>query len=429
MKSQWDQLRQTNQQTMTHLQSLADRQQQLTDFQVNLNQQQIVIANNYQHDFDGLQAVLHNQADLAQVAYKVGDSASRVDEIVAQYAADFKAATKLTKKDFTFLFTATALQVVRQYVFAKINQYRAGDRQTDQQAAKDAGAHDDPYNRDTRNKGYYHTTIDEIIHNPVPFDTQNGSGAFGVNLGAGKGHRFHTLGHDAMLGWIFGTANIATRTVTLSDFVSSYHVQYGHYMTGTGNLSKSQNDYFSAHADTLKVLDYGLVENAKHLTNGLLATALVAEGVHLKSDIDSRQSLGLPGLQAVDPKLAEKLSDYGLNMHNLKMFGEQAMWSVIINLLISMIHRLLYNEETDGDIELYKVRTRKIISYSNVIASASNIIYVAVASYLGDGNAINALDIGGLLVTIATVLRNGKVQRDIFEEFMANRWYNEIMSI
>lgn len=428
MKSNWNKLRQENANVVADVQQLADRQQALTDFQVNLNQQQIAIAQKYQHNFDGLQQLLNDRKDLATVAYKVGDAASRVDEIVAKYADDFKTATKLRKKDFVFLFTATALQVLRQYLFSRINNYRSSDRLDDQAAAKKEG-HGGKYDRSTRGSGYYHATVEEMLNNSVPFDTQNASALFGENLGGGWGHRFHTLGHDPILGWIFGTANIATRTVTMSDIVSSYHVRYGQYMTGNQTLSVRPGDYFAARADTYKVLKYGLVEPAKHLDNHILAKALSVEATHLLTDIDSKASLSLPGLEVISPEFAEKLSRYGLNMHNLTMVGAQAGVSVAINTLVAMIHRLMYDAATDGDERLYEVRTRKIISYSNMIASASNIVYVAVVSAFGDADAINSLDIGGLLVTIVTVLRNGKVQEDIFEEFMANRWYQDIMDL
>ena len=71
----------------------------------------------------------------------------------------------------------------------------------------------------------------------------------------------------------------------------------------------------------------------------------------------------------IDDKLASELAKYGLDMANVKTVAEQATFSMLINAIIGMIHRLFYNEEKDGDIKLYEVRTRKILSYSNLIAS------------------------------------------------------------
>ena len=55
--------------------------------------------------------------------------------------------------------------------------------------------------------------LDEIITNPVPFDAN--VGANGALSGGGKmGHRVTAIGHDPLLGLIFGTANIATNLGT-----------------------------------------------------------------------------------------------------------------------------------------------------------------------------------------------------------------------
>lgn len=42
-----------------------------------------------------------------------------------------------------------------------------------------------------------------------------GSKDFDLGIGSGFTHRAKTLGHDHILGWIFGTMNIATSTITV----------------------------------------------------------------------------------------------------------------------------------------------------------------------------------------------------------------------
>ena len=73
-----------------------------------------------------------------------------------------------------------------------------------------------------------------------------------------------------------------------------------------------------------------------------------------------------------------------------------------------MIHRLTFNPETDESESLFEMRTHKVITYSNVIASASNIIAVAIGSAIGAvtnnldlvKKSVQKADIGGLIVTI-----------------------------
>ena len=69
--------------------------------------------------------------------------------------------------------------------------------------------------------------------------------------------------------------------------------------------------------------------------------------------------------------------------------------SSLINMIVAAVHGLFYDESKYHNRDIYEVKTRKIISYSNAIASASNIIYVAVSAYLGNERALNKLDVGG----------------------------------
>ena len=62
----------------------------------------------------------------------------------------------------------------------------------------------------------------------VPFDVTCGTKGFGVGGHAeiglgGQTHRFKTLGHDPLYGWVFGTGNIMTNALTnyrMSTYVS-----------------------------------------------------------------------------------------------------------------------------------------------------------------------------------------------------------------
>lgn len=54
----------------------------------------------------------------------------------------------------------------------------------------------------------------EILTGSVPYDAiKTGAHVSGTGL-SGTTHRYRTLGHDPILGWIFGTANILTNSLT-----------------------------------------------------------------------------------------------------------------------------------------------------------------------------------------------------------------------
>ena len=283
--------------------------------------------------------------------------AKHASEIIADIDKEFENATKLSKTDIAFLFLAVGLQCCRQYLFTdfKSKDERPGDQEQaektpgketfdphDQKAREDAGLEE-------RHHKLYNPTLQEIILHPVPFDANRYNGMFEKGQEPLKGygklkHRGATIGHDPVLGLIFGTANIATSTLTTWD-MRSYHI--------LSQLGKG--DIFACNADTSKVFYY---TRKKLLNDGIegkeiVATSLIKEIIHLQSDIDSKDSLPLPMVNLIDDKLASELAKYGLDMANVKTVAEQATFSMLINAIIGMIHRLFYNEEKLSS-DLYK---------------------------------------------------------------------------
>lgn len=100
--------------------------------------------------------------------------------------------------------------------------------------------------------------------------------------------------------------------------------------------------------------------------------------------------LGLEALAIMITSQSELFKQEEVSFSDLagKMLSEWHidMWSItrgmtlatFINQLITIIHKLFYNGKSESDRELYEVRTRKIINYSNLIATSSNIAVVAI---------------------------------------------------
>lgn len=370
-----------------------------------------------------------SEADkITQESYRVADLAKNADAIIKNLDAEFESQTKLTKKDVAFLFFATALQCIRQYFLTDFK-----ERMGDQEAADNTFGKDkfDPHDLDKRKEaGYevrhhklYKPTLEEIILHPVPFDTTKGSKQF-ENLnpfpGTGKvGHRAGAIGHDPILGWIFGTANIATSTLTGWN-MQSFHISS---KTGVGG-----GDFLKYHADTAKVLSYTFEKLVNEGIKGkvLIGASLIKEGIHLASDVNTKNSLPFPILSTYDPQMASELASYGLDMANIITVGKQATLAIAINTLVAMIHRMTFDTENDGNHNLYEVRTRKIITYSNVIASTSNVLAVGIAAGIGTATdneelvrkSLRKLDIGGLLVTVYRLINDTRFIQDLKQEFI-----------
>lgn len=331
---------------------------------------------------------------------RVGDILNRTPEILEDLDRQFEKETGLTKTDTAFLFVAVGLQILRQYL---ITQFPT--RMDDQKSAQNTVGHIKEHSN--RKHRYYNPSFEEVMSNPVPFDANiNSNGA--LKGGYRHGHRITAIGHDPILGLIFGTANIATSTLTTNTF-QSYHIF-------TDSVLKK--DYFKCKAQTSLVIG----KTADKLLNGgaegkkIVAASLIKEIIHLKSDINTKNSLPLPLISAVNPKLTSDLADYGIDMSNVVNVCKQAAYAVLINTIIAMIHALFFDGNTVMDKKLYEVRTRKILSYSDFIASSANVAVVAITRDL------SKLDIGGIAVAIYRLITDDKFIRGVKEEFIFNNY-------
>jgi hypothetical protein len=362
-----------------------------------------------------------NMRVIAKDAERVSIIAKDVHIIITDIDKQFASATKLNKVDISFLFLAVALQVIRQYFLTNFK-----ERVDDQTAAKQTKGHKEEHSN--RSHQWYHPSLEEIISNPVPFDTTFGSPDFDLNMGGGFNHRSSTLGHDPILGWIFGTMNIATSTVTLWTF-NSYHVK-----TGFDSLNRAK-DKITNKANTGKIVEVSIERLLHEGMEGkiIIGSSLIKEAIHLKSDVNTKVSLPIPIVSTISPVLAKKLADYGLDMANVNTIVSQAVLAALINTFIAMIHGLFKKENENWN--LYEVKTRKILSYSNIIASVSNIIAVAIVSAIGVGTSnpemvkkgLSYLDIGGCLVTIYRIVTDYNFIKQIKQEFLEKEFYNIVM--
>jgi hypothetical protein len=305
--------------------------------------------------------------------------------------AKFSKMTALTRKDMIFLVTATALQCVRQYVIGPwLKDHRPKASSKDESRKGNA------------EPGWYYVETEKILANRVPFDaTKYGSASTVKGFLKGGNHRLTTLGHDPLLGWLFGTANILTCTVTRRNFDSA-HVKY---KPGIGPVIHSL-------ADTTRVFRSCKERFFNEGWNGKIAvaSAIGREALHLNSDIRTKMALPIPIIPSISPGFANDLAKYGIDTASV---GTEASLSLLINTLVSMTHRLFYDEGVD-DKKLYEVRTRKILLYSNVIASTSNIIIALITKNP------KILDVGGLLITITRLFSDLRFIARVKQEFIEN---------
>ncbi len=347
---------------------------------------------------------LNHMRDIADESRRVEEIARYSPKRLEEIENEFEIQTGLNKTDIIFLFAATALQCVRQYILTGFE-----ERVDDKTAAKKTNSGVEEHSN--RTYRWYNPSLNDILLNPVPFDTNFGSPDFNLKLGGGFTHRAKTLGHDPLLGWIFGTANIATGTLTTWD-LRSFHIKTGF------TKNDFARDKIAYNASTSKVLYYTKNKLLDSGTEGkkIIGASILKEAIHLRSDIGSFASLPIPVVSSISPELSKDIADYGIDMANIAAITKQAAFAMLINALVAMIHKLFYDQTISKT--LYEVKTRKILSYSNLIAATSNVIAVAIGTSLGNGTAIRKLDIGGFAVTIYRLIKDFNFIYKVKEEFI-----------
>ena len=71
----------------------------------------------------------------------------------------------------------------------------------------------------------------------------------------------------------------------------------------------------------------------------------------------------------------------------------------------------------------------KILEYSNIIATGSDVIIHAVRAYFGNAKVLKEIDFAGLIGTIIMLFRNETIKRKIKREFILGEYENEATAI
>ena len=359
------------------------------------------------------------------------------ESILKRLDKTFEERTSLSKTDVSILMLATALQLVRIYVLPKFQEKYLDEDRLDHNddiikdmEKEEIEAYKEKHkNRKSKKSKKGYRSWQEIAFTiKVPYDATRHSGeGFNERNMHGGQHRVKTLGHDPILGWVFGVANIISDTITICPeyklgekslripFIESYSVDMGSnycWKERTTNWSVFKNTFESIGED-------------KHR----LYAALFSQGLHIASDKYTKLGLPVPFISLIDSDKAYGIYkngydylDYLYDTQILRRTLKSASMSIMINMIIGAIHKFFYNPETDFDRELYNVRTRKIILYSNMIATTSDVVQTAVKAYAGDENVIKNFDLGGFLVAVYRLITDTKYIMKIKGEFIFNEW-------
>lgn len=350
---------------------------------------------------------------------EINQAFRELDEINREFS---ERTSIVNKTDLSFLTVATALQVVKSLLFPYVSQkFYYGDKfdpsnrllhndKSIEQAHRKAN---DGFS-DKHLKQHGTGKWINILYQAPPYDITKGSKDLGINMG-GKYHRMYTLGHDPILGWIFGTANILTDVITLNNF-QSFRVIRKPNMQITGEMVP---------------MGMMLGEGFQYIKDDYLnlPAAIFAQAQHLKSDKYTKVGLPVPIVPSLNENFASELykSNYDALCfsRDVKIVGVSFAVSKIIDMIILLVHGLFRKENEAKD--FYEVRTRKILSISNSIASTSTVIAAGITK-----NPKN-LDIGSLFNTVTRLFTDikfiARIKQEFIESEISRRVQEEIEEI
>jgi len=337
---------------------------------------------------------------------EINSAFREVDEINQEFS---KQTSIFNKTDLSFLAIATALQTAKAFIYPAIIQEKGYGSIFDKNARPGHKAFEVQHKKSARKFVENHQRINpngywiNMVFQTVPYDAVKGSkDALGKGL-TGNDHRLRTLGHDPVLGWIFGTMNILTDTVTLNTF-DTYRVSRNPLV-----VTPQMVDPVTLITETAEMIKGDKMN---------LPAAIFTEAIHLKSDVYSKCGLPVPVLSTFNESFATELYknqyDALCFSRDLKFISGSAGISILFDMIIGLIHSLFFYSQKNKNKELYQVRTRKILLISNTIASSSNVI----ASCITENPKM--LDIGGILVTISHLFTDLRFITKIKQEFIEN---------
>lgn len=388
---------------------------------------------------------LRNMDKIIAEDRRVTDVAHNSREILDDLDREFEEATGLQGNDIKFLFTATGLQLARiAFVneLTKIEKAGQGNR-------KEEYLHDfqDKLLRKFNNNGsvidkpYYASMEHIIVQRGVPYDATaqlteksiesllNKDRSWSMDFTSyipdeklhlfdGANHRFATLGHDPVIGLFVGTCNIMTNTITC--------VKRPMFSTDisipvlTTNHVIYTDDYKDPRIATYAGTTVMITKSVERIKNepAALAASLIKQIIHIGTDMYTPCGIQIPAANLIlSNSQVEKMTKY-ISTGDVIKIGASAGIAELINTIIATVHTLMYDPASKYSRDVYNVRTRKIITYSNAIATGSNVIWVGANVALGRTEAIKQLDIGGLIVLVKRLISDKEYIRKIKEEFV-----------
>ena len=339
-----------------------------------------------------------------------GENLERIDR-------EFKEKTRLQDADAAFVVAATMLQVACVLVInslTKVEKAGVGN-------AKEDALHDlqDRIFSNSNNEApgessrLFASKSHILSSRGVPYDATRYEEE-NLKIFKGANHRFATLGHDPVLGLVFGTSNIMTNSITCVKDTNVLGI--GARIPATYSVSYDafgKNPKIGAPTGTIEML----VAASKRVASepDAAAAALIKQLIHIGTDLYTPCGIQIPFANlALDKAHTEALTKYVSTGDVLKV-GVQAGMALLINWLIAALHgcSLIFKDDgSDYCTEMHQVRTKKIILISETIATSSSVVQASITKNP------KCLDLGGAAVLVYRLFSDTRFIARLKEEYV-----------
>lgn len=330
---------------------------------------------------------------------------------------EFKERTRLRDTDAAFVVAATMLQVARVLVINSLTEVeRAGAGNAKEDALHgfqdrifsgfDDGA--------AGESGRLFASKSHILSSRgVPYDATRYE-AENFKIFKGANHRFATLGHDPVLGLMFGTSNIMTNSITCVRDANVFGI--GARIPATYSVSYDafgKNPRIGTPTGTVEML----VAAGRRVVSepDAAAAALIKQLIHIGTDLYTPCGIQIPFANLVLDKAHTEILTKYVNTGDVLKVGVQAGMTAFINWLIAALHgcSLIFKDDgSDYCTEMYQARTKKIILISNTIATSSSVVQASITKNP------KCLDLGGAAVLLYRLFSDARFVSRFKEEYV-----------
>ena len=200
------------------------------------------------------------------------------------------------------------------------------------------------------------------------------------------------------LNWLFGVVNNLTGTRTMGDFTT--------VNATTGEAVKTAGIF----ADAFRSIKEDWLR---------LPAAVYAQFARDKAAAGESTDPLEPLAETFSPEMLSDLYTSQFTqltaIQELTIVGQQAAVPLVINMAVGLLHGFLYNPAKDGPRKFYDARTRKILIYSNALATASNLSITAASQNWAK------LDVGGLIVSGLRIAQDTAYIASLKDKFIARQ--------